>query len=223
MWFNQRNGRPDWERGRKYLAKKDPVLKHVMRCVGPCTLAPRRDYFVVLCKSIFTQQISTKVAAVLFARFRKLFPRGTPTAKGVLALSDQALRGVGLSRQKITYLRDLSTRFDAGEIPTRRFGSMTDEEIIQSLLPIKGVGRWTAEMFLIFVLNRPDVWPVDDFGVRKFTQEAYGMKEMPKGKPLVEFGEKWRPWRTLATWYLWRWGGLTPELRGQPPRDPEQV
>ncbi|MGE5608735.1 MAG: DNA-3-methyladenine glycosylase family protein [Bacillota bacterium] len=115
---------------------------------------------------------------------------------------------MGLSRQKLCYLRDLAERFATGQIPIRRFPSMTDEQIIQSLLPIKGVGRWTAEMFLIFVLNRPDLLPVDDLGVRKGIQTAYALKSLPDAPAMTQIAEPWRPWRTIATWYLWRYAAI---------------
>jgi 3-methyladenine DNA glycosylase/8-oxoguanine DNA glycosylase len=159
---------------------------------------------VALCQAIFTQQVSTAVATVLFARFRKLFRGSRPTPRGVLRLSDEQMRMAGLSRQKQSYLRDMAGRFDRGEIPVKRFPGMGDEEIVESLLPIKGVGRWTAEMFLIFVLNRPDVLPVDDLGVRKGLQALYGLAEVPRADGALAIGERWRPWRTVATWYLWR-------------------
>ena len=176
--------------------------------MGPCTLAPRRDYFVVLCKSIFSQQISTAVAATLFGRFRDLFPGRRPTPALVLAKlagEDEAvLRHCGLSRQKKTYLLDLAEHFATGQIPTRKLARMGDEEIIESLVRVKGVGRWTAEMFLIFVLNRPDVLPVDDLGLREGVRDVHGLAERPAAAAVRALAEPWRPWRSIATWYLWR-------------------
>jgi DNA-3-methyladenine glycosylase II len=185
-------------------------MAKIIRRVGPCTLAPRRDYFVVLCKSIYTQQISTRIATILFNRFRDQFPLRRPTPGRVLKLlesrpaDDELAKRVGLSRQKRTYVIDLSRHFLNGSIPTRRFASMDDEQIIESLTEVNGIGRWTAEMFLIFVLNRPDVWPVDDLGLREAYRIAYKLDERPKPRELVELGERFRPWRTVATWYLWR-------------------
>ena len=182
-------------------------MRSIIERVGPCTLAPRRDYFVVLCKSIFTQQISTRIATILFNRFRDNFPQRRPTPQRVIEFlqSDSELvRACGLSRQKQSYLLDLAQRFLQGQIPTRAFSRMSDEEVIQSLVQVKGIGRWTGEMFLIFVLNRPDVLPVDDLGLREGARRFYGLKERPKARELTELGEQWRPWRTIATWYLWR-------------------
>lgn len=204
MWFEIPEELPDWTPALRHLSKADPALKAVIERVGPCTLAPRGDPFIALCQAIFTQQVATAVATVLFARFRKLFRANKPTPRGVVRLSDEQMRSAGLSRQKQAYLRDLAERFDRGEIPVTRFPEMSDEEIVQALLPIKGVGRWTAEMFLIFVLNRPDVLPVDDLGLREAVKQAYGLKERPKAVELREIAEKWKPYRTVATWYLWR-------------------
>ncbi|HEV2293342.1 MAG TPA: hypothetical protein VGR35_05765 [Tepidisphaeraceae bacterium] len=207
MWFEPPPRDPDWSAAQKHL-RRDPVMRKLIARVGPCTLHPRRDYFVVLCKSIFTQQISTNVAATLFGRFRDQFPMRRPTPALVarfLTSGDEQLIGTcGLSRQKRAYVLDLARRFAAGVIPTRRFNRMSDEQIIQSLTEVNGVGRWTAEMFLIFVLNRPDVLPVDDLGLREGVKVAYGLSERPGAKALNELGDRWRPHRTIATWYLWR-------------------
>jgi DNA-3-methyladenine glycosylase II len=197
----------DWSKARRHLSRVDPVMKQIIRRVGPCTLAPRRDYFVKLCQSIYNQQISTVVARVLFKRFRDRFANRRPTPKAVLEFlveDDEVIRSVGLSRQKRLYLHDLATHFVNGHVKTRRFASMEDEAIIDALTPIKGIGRWTVEMFLIFCLNRPDVWPIDDLGVRKGVQVAYGLAEIPAKAAMIEMGERWRPYRTVASWYLWR-------------------
>ena len=207
MWFETPPRNPDWSDALVHL-RRDPRMKKLIARVGPCTLHPRRDYFVVLCKSIFTQQISTKVATTLFGRFRDQFPMRRPTPARVATFlktgDEQLIRTCGLSRQKRAYVLDLAERFGAGDIPTRRFARMSDEDIVQSLIAVKGVGRWTAEMFLIFVLNRPDVLPVDDLGLREGVKVAYSLKERPGAKALSEMGERWRPYRTIATWYLWR-------------------
>ncbi|MCC7349708.1 MAG: DNA-3-methyladenine glycosylase 2 family protein [Phycisphaerales bacterium] len=207
MWFEDSKVCPPWNAAARALAKADPKLGRLIATVGPCTLRRRRDYFVVLAKAIFSQQISTAVARVLFARFRKQFPAGRPTPQRVLDLlskNPQAARRCGLSRQKEAYLLDLARHFVTGEIPTRRFARMEDEQIIQSLVRVKGVGRWTAEMFLIFVLNRPNVLPVDDLGLRKGIQKLRRLKELPKPKQCTQIGRRWHPHRSLATWYLWR-------------------
>jgi DNA-3-methyladenine glycosylase II len=209
MWIDEER-RVDWAEAERALSKGDPVMRRLIKRVGPCTLAPRRDYFVKLCQSIFAQQLSTVVATVLFNRFRDQFPGRRPTPAKVLEFLDSAdeeqIRAVGLSRQKRVYVRDLAAHFADGRVRTRAFAKMEDEAIVQALLPIKGIGRWTVEMFLIFCLNRTDVWPVDDLGVRKGAQREYGLAEMPTKKELAEMGERWRPWRTVVAWYFWRGG-----------------
>jgi len=216
MWFDDSKVCPQWNTAARQLAKADPRLGRIIVHIGPCTLQRRRDYFVTLAKAIFSQQISTTVAAVLFARFRKLFPAGRPTPQRVLDLlskNPQAARQCGLSRQKEAYLLDLARHFVTGEIPTQRFARMDDEQIIESLTRVKGVGRWTAEMFLIFVLNRPDVLPVDDLGLRKGIQNLLKLDELPTPKQCIEIGQRWHPHRSLATWYLWR------SLDNKPPKE----
>ena len=216
MWFDRPPGQPDWSEAERYLSRVDPALGVIIERLGPCTLAPRRDYFVVLCKAIFTQQISTAVAAVLFKRFRALFPLQRPTPALVLeqfgsyASSEsvmQTARACGLSRQKVSYIVDLAQHFQDGRIPTRRISRMSDEEVVDVLVPVRGIGRWTAEMFLIFVLNRPDVLPVDDLGLREGVRDVDGLKERPPVAQLTARAEIWRPYRSIATWYLWRRGG----------------
>jgi DNA-3-methyladenine glycosylase II len=210
MWFDQSRTNRNWSAGRRHLARVDPVMKKIIARVGPCTLAPRRDYFVVLCKSIYTQQISTRIATILFGRFREQFPQKRPTPQRVLELLDghhadeETIRRVGLSRQKKKYLIDLAQHFVDGRVPTRSFSGMSDEQIIESLTRVNGIGRWTAEMFLIFVLNRPDAWPVDDLGLAEAVKVAYDLPTRPRPRELAPLGEGFRPHRTLATWYLWR-------------------
>ena len=183
-------------------------MKKIIARVGPCTLHPRRDYFIILCRSIFAQQLSVKIADILFGRFQALFPKSRPTPKRVIALlgtgADDGLKRVGLSRQKRAYLIDLARHFDRGEIPTRRFAHMSDDEIIESLTRVNGIGQWTAEMFLIFVLNRPDLWPVDDLGLREALRRHHQLSDRPTAKDCIEHGERFRPYRSIATWYLWR-------------------
>src|SRR4051812_24614016 len=151
MWFDRMAREEDWKAARRHLRRADPVLRRVIDKVGPCTLTSRGDPFIALCQAIFSQQLSTKVANVLFGRFKKLFPREKPTPARVLKMftaCDPAVpRSCGLSRQKLGYILDLAEKFDSNKVPLRRFARMNDEEIIEALLPIKGVGRWTAEMF----------------------------------------------------------------------------
>ena len=210
MWFDERRTAADWRRARAHLCKADPVMRRIVRRVGACTLVPRprRAYFVTLCKSIYTQQISTRIATILYGRFSEQFPRRTPTPARVIEFltngQDELIKRCGLSRQKRAYILDLARHFEGGQIPVRRLHRMSDEEVIEALVRVNGVGRWTAEMFLIFVLNRPDVLPVDDLGLREAVKQAYGLKERPTAAELRAIAEKWRPYRTIATWYLWR-------------------
>lgn len=211
VWFDKTTHQSRWSPAIRHLGRADPVMKSIIARVGPCTLAPRKDYFVVLCKSIFSQQLNTKVAATLFGRFQDLFPRRRPTPTAVVAalsggVSEETLRYVGLSRQKRSYVLDLARHFVDGEIPTRRFAAMDDEQIIEHLTRVKGIGRWTAEMFLIFVLNREDVLPVDDLGLVENMRRHYALPARPKKVQALELAERWRPYRTIATWYLWRCG-----------------
>jgi DNA-3-methyladenine glycosylase II len=195
-----------WRAAEAHL-RRDRRLRPIIVRVGPCTLAPRRDYFVALCKSIYAQQVSTTVARVLFDRFKSHFPRKRPTpllVHQLLTGHEDSFRACGLSRQKRKYLIDLSQHFVDHRIATRKLATMTDEQVIEALVNVQGIGRWTAEMFLIFVLNRPDVLPVDDLGLREGVKRAFKLPDRPKAEDIYELAEPWRPWRSIATWYLWR-------------------
>ncbi len=186
------------------LKRKDKMLRRIINQVGPCTIKPRRRYFVSLCDAIVSQQLSTKAASTISKRFRALFNRSTPTPEGVLQSTTELLRSVGLSGQKAKYIHDLATKFSDGTIPTKKLARLSDEEVIETLTQVKGIGVWTVQMFLIFVLNRPDVWPVDDLGVRKAVQIQFQLSELPHADKMNELAEPWRPHRTVAAWYLWR-------------------
>lgn len=213
MFFPTPPARPDWSAAVRRL-RRDPVMKRIIARVGPCTLAPRRDYFIALCQSIYAQQISTRIATTLFARFAAEFPRKTPTpARVAAALSpggwaDEKIRRCGLSRQKRQYVLDLARHFADRRINAHKLHTLEDEAVIDALTDIHGVGRWTAEMFLIFVLNRPDVLPVDDLGLRESARRFYGLHERPRADVLRQIAEPWRPFRSIATWYLWRGGAI---------------
>jgi DNA-3-methyladenine glycosylase II len=208
MWFETPAEMRDWSDAVAHLRRADKNLRAVIDRVGPCTLVPRPDPFVALCQSIYSQQISTAIATILFGRFRELFPRKRVTPAGVLKVFDTTpeadLKKCGLSRQKHAYLRDLAEHFVAKKIPVRQLPKMDDEAVIQALIGVNGVGRWTAEMFLIFVLNRPDVLPVDDLGLRVGVQAIFGLPDRPKAAEIIRLTEPWRPYRSIATWYLWR-------------------
>ena len=183
----------------------DPVLARIIEEVGPCTLKLERDHFKALAESIIYQQLSGKAASTIVKRFMALYPkRSFPTPKDILRTKDEKLRSVGISPQKLRYLKDLSQKFSDGTIDTSNFKRMSDEEIIDHLIQGKGIGRWTAEMFLIFSLGRPDVLPVDDLGIQKAIKELYRLHKMPSPDKMRKIGKKWEPYRTVATWYLWR-------------------
>ena len=188
------------------LSRADPVLADVIRRVGPCelTLRRRRQYFASLVESIIFQQLTGKAAGSILAHFRSLYPPGRfPTPAEVWGTPERQLRDAGLSSMKVAYLKDLSHRIGDGSFPLRRVSAMEDEEVIRHLTQVKGIGQWTAEMFLIFTLGRADVLPLGDLGIRKAVQRNYGMNLLPSPRSLERLGEKWRPYRSVASWYLW--------------------
>jgi DNA-3-methyladenine glycosylase II len=187
----------------------------IMSEVGPCRLADaqREDPFHALVETIVGQQLSMKAAATIFGRFVALFPDGPfPAPEQVAARTDADLRGVGFSRQKIGYLRDLCAKVRAGEVPLADLDTLADEAVIERLTVIKGIGRWSAEMILMFKLHRADVLPVDDLGIVKAMTRAYRLRK-PTPARLLKIGEAWRPYRSVASWYLWA------SLENAPPAD----
>ena len=189
------------------LRGADASLARVIDAIGPFRLqlieAP--SIFAALAQAIVYQQLNGKAAAAIFARFRALFSGASPTAELVLAASEDELRGVGLSRSKLLSLRDLAGKTVDGEIPTlAEIRCLPDEAIIERLTKVRGIGRWTVEMLLIFRLGRPDVLPADDYGIRKGFALAYDRGELPARKDLETHGIRWKPYRTVASWYLWR-------------------
>jgi methylated-DNA-[protein]-cysteine S-methyltransferase len=197
----------DAEEAERHLRAVDPKLERLMRRVGPLALTRKAETttFAALAEAIVYQQLAGKAAAAIFARVRALFPREEPTAEALATLSDEDLRGAGLSRTKMAALRDLAERTLRGEVPDRMaLEALDDEAIVERLTRIRGVGRWTVEMLLIFRLGRPDVLPVDDYGVRKGFAVAFGTKELPTAAALEKRGARWAPFRTAASWYLWR-------------------
>jgi DNA-3-methyladenine glycosylase II len=192
---------------RRLLMRRDPVLAAIIKRHGECGLptALRSDIFNALIQSIISQQLSTKASATIYKRFIALLPEGgSPAPHHVLPLDDAALRAVGLSRQKISYLRDLSQKILDGSLQPAMLGDLPDEAVIEVLTRVKGVGKWTAEMILIFRLLRPDVLPVGDLGIVKAIQRAYGLRKTPDAKRMLKIAEPWRPYRSVASWYLWR-------------------
>jgi methylated-DNA-[protein]-cysteine S-methyltransferase len=190
-----------------HLHASDPVLGRVIDMVGPLRLRlrPAPSVFGALAEAIVYQQLNGKAAAAIFARVCALFPRGTPTAARLLWTSEEKLRGAGLSRSKLLSLRDLAQKAEDRAIPTlAEIRLLPDEAIIERLSEVRGIGRWTAEMLLIFRLGRPDVLPVDDYGTRKGFAIVFDRPELPAPKELAAYGARWAPYRTVASWYLWR-------------------
>jgi methylated-DNA-[protein]-cysteine S-methyltransferase len=190
-----------------HLRAADPAFARVIDEVGAfgMQLRPAPSIFFALARAIAYQQLNGKAAAAIFARVCAIFPREVPTPERMLRASDEQLRGAGLSRTKLLSLRDLAQRAVDGRLPTlAEIGDMQDETVIERLSEVRGIGRWTAEMLLMFLLGRPDVLPVDDYGVRKGFAIAFGRSELPSPKELAAYGDRWKPYRTAASWYLWR-------------------
>ena len=189
------------------LVERDRVIAKLVDAAGPATLKrrgkERRDHFGALARSIAYQQLAGKAAAAIHGRFEALFD-GHPTPETVMAEPEENLRGAGLSAAKTASILDLATKVESGVVPLDGIEKLGDEEIIERLSSVRGIGRWTAEMFLMFQLGRLDVWPVDDLGVRAGYAAAYRLKEMPKPKELAALGESFRPYRSIAAWYMWQ-------------------
>jgi DNA-3-methyladenine glycosylase II len=186
----------------------DPVMAALVRRIGPLDHAARRrgrpdDAYGSLVRTIVGQQLSTKAARTIYARLAALFDDRPPTPAELLAAEDEVLREVGLSRQKIGYLRDLAARVRCGELELHALQELTDEEVSREITAVKGLGRWSADMFLIFHLRRPDVLPVGDLGIRRAVERAYGLPGLPDQDTLRSLAGPWRPHRTLASLYLW--------------------
>jgi DNA-3-methyladenine glycosylase II len=194
----------------KHLKRADPVMQRIIKAIGPCELRPgaRGDHFTTLLRAIIGQQLSAKAAETIWQRMIALYPDGRKLVpEDVLATKDAALRAVGLSNAKVAYAKDLAGRIASGELNLRRISRLGDDAIVDELVAVKGIGRWTAEMFMIFRLGRPDVWAIDDLGLRNAVKREYGVE--PTKAKLLEIGEAWRPWRSVASWYLWRSLALT--------------
>jgi DNA-3-methyladenine glycosylase II len=196
----------DYARARRVLLRSDAVLAALIKQHGPCGLAAaqRTDHFSALVRAITNQQLSTKAAATIYRRLAALMPADTPTPQGLAKLTDEQLREVGYSRQKITYLRDLSAHVLDGRLDLESIQDLPDGEVIAALTNVKGIGRWSAEMFLMFRLHRPDVLPVDDLGIVNAIRTQYRLRKAPTPDRIRRIGEAWKPYRSVASWYLWR-------------------
>ena len=191
-----------WQEACAHLSKRCKVMKKLIANYPEAALRTRGNPFQTLARAIVGQQISVKAAQSVWNKFEIAVEKVTP--ENVSAASDEALRAAGLSRQKVLYLRDLSTHFVTGKIKPRRWHSMADEDVINELCDVKGIGRWTAEMFLIFYLMRPNVWPVDDIGLIRAVEKHYFASERISKQQVREHLDLYAPWATVATWYLWR-------------------
>jgi len=191
----------------KHLSTIDPVMRRLIQDFGPCGLVPetRRSPFQSLVLAVAHQQLNGTAANTILTRFKKLFPgRRFPQPENLAGVTDEQIRACGFSFAKIASIRDIAAKTMAGVVPTsRQIVKLSDDEIIERLTEVRGVGRWTVEMLLIFQLGRSDVLPADDFGVRNGFRAAYKKRDLPAVKGLLAFGERWRPHRTTAAWYLW--------------------
>ena len=185
--------------------RRDPVMRELIRRHGPCGLADNQhtDPYKALVHSIMSQQLSTKAAATIARRFDMLFGGRFPSPQQVLAVPEEKLRSVGLSGMKVSFVRDLARRIADGSLRLDALEAMTDEEVVAALTTVKGIGRWTAEMFLMFRLHRPDVLPVGDLGIVNAIKRQYRLRKTPTPQRMMQLGESWRPYRSIACWYLW--------------------
>jgi 3-methyladenine DNA glycosylase/8-oxoguanine DNA glycosylase len=189
------------------VARRDPAMLRIAETVGPADLRrgrPRRTHFAELARAICYQQLAGAAARAIHGRFEALFDGDGPTPEAVLALPEEQLRGAGLSGSKTASIRDLAQKVLAGDVELDRVGRLSDDDIVRELTLVRGIGRWTAEMFLMFQLGRLDVWPVDDFGVRRGYGLLHAWTEMPTARQLEPLGDPYRPYRSIAAWYCWR-------------------
>lgn len=202
----------------RHFRRADPILAEVVRRVGPVTLKPERDRFQMLVRSILSQQISVGAARAIRLRLAaRLEPTGI-RPDSLARLSVEELRSVGISRPKAGYLHDLAQKCSDGTVRLERIGRLGDERVIEELIQVRGIGRWSAHMFLIFALGRPDVLPLDDLGVRSAIRHLYSLDELPRKEVCLEIGNRWRPYASIGSWYCWRFLEIMP----RPPRQPRR-
>lgn len=195
------NGRA---RARRTLMRRDPILAAVIRRVGPCSMEHRGDPYRMLLRSVIYQQLAGAAARTIDGRLRAPWRGRYPRPELLLAAPDAQLRAAGLSRQKIAAVRAVAQAFAAGDVSNRRLRAMDDQSVVTAVTRIHGIGEWTAHMLLMFSLARPDVLPVGDYGIRKGAMQLYRLRELPKPRELEALAEPWRPYRSVASWYLWR-------------------
>ncbi|AMA73320.1 MULTISPECIES: DNA-3-methyladenine glycosylase family protein [Aneurinibacillus] len=197
--------------GVKRLAEKDPIIGRLIDAYGRYPWKTRTDYFAILCESIVSQQLSVKAAAAIAAKVRAYFS-GEWAPQPILAAGEEELRACGLSYLKIRYLKDLAAFFADGRLKEEEFPTLSNEEVVRRLVQVKGIGVWTAQMFLLFGLGRLNVFPVDDLGIKKAIQFNYDLPALPDKKQMIEIGAKWTPYESIACLYLWRSLNNKPEL-----------
>ena len=209
----------DYAHARRYLMRKDPVLAAVIKQVGACQIAniPPQPPFMALAESIASQQLSVKAADTIFGRFCALFgPENIPEPARLLRLDAEAVRAAGFSRAKVVFLRDLAAHVVENRLMLDKLHELEDALVLEQLTAVKGIGTWTAEIFLMFRLQRPDIFPADDLGLVKAAQKVYGLRQRPTRKKLLKMAETWRPYRSVAAWYLWRSLSLAPPAEVPP-------
>jgi DNA-3-methyladenine glycosylase II len=205
-WTTSTTSALERRRALAHLRKTDARLARVIASVGACRFTQRTEgtHFDALLRAIVYQQLSGKAASTILGRVLAIYGGRYPTAAELLATPDERLRAAGLSRQKLSYMRDLAQRVQEGTLPIDQLHDLDDAQIIEALTAVKGIGRWSAQMFLMFRLGRPDVLPELDLGIRKGLQRAYRMRKLPTPKRVQAIGSRWSPYATYACWYLWR-------------------
>jgi DNA-3-methyladenine glycosylase II len=198
----------DASAARKHLLKADPVMREIVKGVGPYTIEVRGMPYQSLLRAILYQQLAGPAAAAIEKRFLAMFGGRIPEPHELAPMTDEQLRIAGISRQKAGYMRSIAEHFGNGHVSDRKLLRMSDEEVIDAVTQIKGVGRWTADMLLMFCIGRPDVLPVGDLGIQNAMKLAYGLDAMPKPPEMEALAEPWRPYRSAGSWYLWRRGDL---------------
>ena len=193
-----------WQRGIRYLKRNDPILARIISRVGPVKFELDDDHYEAVVGSIIYQQLAGSAARAILNRFKQLYGGRIPSPREYLATDVEKLRGSGLSPQKISYIKDLAERLENGTLDLKRLENLPDEEALNQLDAVRGIGRWTAEMYLIFKLGRTDVLPVDDLGLRKAAQKAYRLRKLPTRDRFEQLAEKWHPYSSISTFYLWK-------------------
>jgi DNA-3-methyladenine glycosylase II len=197
----------DYTKARRYLLRTDPRLAAIIKAIGPCGLGnlPERAPFTALAYSIASQQLSVKAADTIFNRFCDLFPPDrVPDPAKIVTMKGDTIRGVGFSRPKVAFIQDLAAQVVDQRLPLDTLDTLSDEDVMRTLTAVKGIGRWTAEVYLMFRLGRMDVFPADDLGLIKAVQRVYGLRKKPTRDRMLKIAEPWRPYRSVAAWYLWR-------------------